>query len=759
MRKAIKKYRIWILIELALLLLLLPSCFQKELLVYSDSQIVLNAEEESMYEGLSFSVTPGVYQVRVNGVSLEEGHIYVTATSDKHGFRTFRCNGATVFSQQESLDFEIYVLESLDNVHVTCSAFGTQACIKDLEVYRINWGSRILTFLLAVGSLLLDMLLVFREGIVTGRVSKDRQVVFWALLSSVLVAYFPYMTDYFSDAADIAFQWLRIEGLKETLLHGNQFPVRVQSYWLYDHGYAVSAFNGDLLLWIPVLFRLIGFSLMNAYKLFVLVITIMTALISYYSFKKCTKESYSALFGSVLYMLAPYRIYNFYNRGAMGEYLAMTFFPLIICGMYRLFTEDMESDKYKTAKWPLIIGLSCILQSHILSCEMIIVCILFVCILFYKRTFRRKTFLQLAQAAILCLLLNMGFWLPLLQMMAGDQYLLSSIISKNIQYMGTWFAELFQLYSNKDTAQNGMYHAEPFHMGIASLIILVVSVGILFHRYVRKKKPVVVNPYDKTMLFWTTMIIFTWLLSTRYFPWDLVAEIPVVSILTTSIQFPTQLFTLVTVFSAIGGAFFFLWFAEEFTGFTQDKTKMQYGKNGFVFLLLILAFFSAVYHVNDISFQSKPIWLYNGENMGSISFVNGEYLLEGTEITDYSYHHPVAEDGLEWADYEKEGTSVRMYVQNSTEEEKYLELPLIGYMGYVVEGDNGRETDLRITEERGQHGDLRIAVPASYAGYIEVNYRGLKIFHVAELVSALTVLGIAVLWISRRIKWKTKTGQ
>ena len=84
--------------------------------------------------------------------------------------------------------------------------------------------------------------------------------------------------------ADGSFHLLRIEGLKETLLSGEQFPVRVQENWLYGHGYAVSSFYGDLPLLFPVLLRLIGFSLMDAYKLFVLAVLAGTAIIAYISF-------------------------------------------------------------------------------------------------------------------------------------------------------------------------------------------------------------------------------------------------------------------------------------------------------------------------------------------------------------------------------------------------------------------------------------------------------------------------------------------
>ena len=760
MREAIKKHRILICLELIFLLLLLPGCFRSEKSAFSDTNVELSVSKGTVvYTGEHFAVTPGVYQVRVKGVKQDTGTVFATANSEQHAWRTFRCNGANIYAQQETLDFEIYVLEKIDQVSVSLRATEGDALVESIEVVRTNWGSRMMVFYFLVGSLLLNLLVIFRDGIISGQVSKEKQVVIWGLTASVLIAYFPYMTDYFwSSAADIAFQWLRIEGLKETILYQNQFPVRVQSHWLYGHGYAVSAFYGDLFLWIPVVFRLIGFSLMTAYKMFVLVVTTMTAWIAYHSFYRCTHHRYAALFGSVIYMLAPYRIYNFYNRGAVGEYLAMTFFPLILCGMYLLYTEDVNGKAYKTAKWWIVAGLSCILQSHILSCEMSVLLILFVAILFCKKTFRKETISQLLQAAGICLLLNAGFWVPLLQMMFGDQYELSSIVTKNIQYMGTWFAEVFQLFPNKGGYQVGMYNAEPFQMGIASLIMLLTVMTVFIRKYLLKKTSKTRNSYNSIMLFWVCMIVITWFLSTRYFPWDFVASIPGIKVLATAIQFPTRLHALVAVFCAIGACFFYLWFEVESASWFKDRRLSDGCKKGYIATLLILALFSAVYHVDDIAYHYSPTWLYNGENLGSISLVNGEYLLEDTEVSEYYHHAPVAEEGLTYSEYEKQGTSIKMHVVNTTDEDKYMEVPLIGYIGYGIRSvsdvlDSGGP---KIAEDRGKHGDLRVVVPANYEGDMEIHYTGLISFRIAELISLMTMLTIVVIHLGRRMRWKSR---
>lgn len=752
MRKAIKKYRVLLCMELLIFALLLLGCFQKDERVYSDEELVMGAETGvGVYEGRRFAVIPGVYQVRTHVRDMQGESLWVSAACEQSGFRAFRCNGANIYQGNHYIDFEIYVLEKIDSAYVNCSFDGAKVAIDYLEVYRTNMGATMLLFLYTVVCLALNFMLLFREGILDGSITKEKQVVFWTLLISVLLAYYPYMTDYSHSVTDDGlFHWLRIEGLKETLMQGNQFPVRVQSYWVYDHGYAVSTFYGDLFLLIPVMLRFLGFSIMSADKIFVLVVMTATAMIAYYSFKQCTKHVYAALFGSVIYMLAPYRIYNFYSRAALGEYLAMTFLPLVVCGMYRLYTEDVTDKNYRTAKIPLIIGLSCILQSHILSSEMTVVFMLAVCVIFIKKTLRKETFVQLLQAAVIVLLLNAWFWFPLLRMMPSDDYNMYNVISDNIQDWGTWLSGLFQFYPNKGDAGPGMNMVRPFQMGITSFLILGMVLIVLVRKQICQKGRKMQNPYDRIMLFWSVLIIISWFMSTRYFPWDSLAGISAISIFVNALQFPTRLFSLICVFAAIMAAHFVLWFDWECKENIADEALRVMVKKGSVAVLLILAIGSAVYHVNDIAYESKPLWLHNAENMGTISTGRGEYLLGESTLDKYYYHDPIAEEGLEWSMYEKQGTSIWLSVRNTTAEELLVELPLTGYKGYALECSEYGAALPYITEERGDHEDLRIAVPAGYEGSMKVSYQGFTGFRIAELISAVTVIGIVLYWITKR---------
>jgi hypothetical protein len=750
----LSKYK-WLLgVELVCLLLAILPCFTPEKKVFETTgadmeSIVYDADGNGFHYGNTMTLTPGVYQVRAyaqipSGESIEFEVCTYTGT-----FQALRGNAVTMRAGQEYLDYEIYVTDTVDGAYfLTEFSKGTvNTALQSLTLYRTAYGGRILFTLVLFTCLVLNFMLYFRQKILLGKVSKDRQVAFWVLSASVALAYFPYFTDYMTFGADSAFHLLRIEGLKETLLSGGQFPVRMQSFWLADHGYPVSMFYGDLFLYIPAFLRIMGFPLMTAYKIFRFVMIAAAARIAFYSFHKCTKNTYAALFGSMIYVLAPFGIYLLTNMDAVGQYLGMTFMPLICCGIYLLYTEDPRSDSYRKAKIPLVIGICCILNSHFLSTEIVLVLLMVFCLLFAKRTFRKKTLLQLLQAAAMCILLTAFFWVPFLVMLTADQYRISGVFFTGIQQYGIYFSNILQLYPYMGAAQTGMYYAEPLHLGVSILFMfLFFMVRFLINKYNKNDN---YNPYAKLMLivFLITLVVF--FASTHFFPWDLLEKIPGINYLTTALQYPKRLLAPATVFGSFFASFFFLWLQKEFANPHMVK--------GFILFLSICAIASAAFHVNDIAFEKAPIRLYTAENLGNIGIGNGEYLpreINWYEVGDlYTYHQPVTDEGLQYTDYQKEGTNITMHVENTHDTQQYMEVALIGYPGYGISSysDDASAADQPyIATQNGTHEDLRIAIPANWSGTIRIRFKGFILFRVADLVSLFTALWLIFIYLYRR---------
>lgn len=726
-------YQIMLLVEIICVILLLPGCFRKEEEVYSLQGEKLAESLTEMdgcleFTGEKIQLLPGVYQVEVKSNLWEEQKIKVEMRCDNANFHSLLENAVVIFSGNDFQKFRFYVLDKVAEAYIQCDFYGAQEdTLIELNVYRTNKGNRVLLLTGLACFAVVDFLVIFRKRILEGSVSRKKQVIFLFLALGVLLAYFPYLTDYYSLGADTGFHLSRIARLAETLEQNLNLPIRIQSGWLYGHGYAVSMFYGDLFLLLPAGLLLSGFSLMSAYKIFVLLLLAVTAGISYHCFYRCIKSEYAALFGSLTYLLTPYYLYTLYSRGAMGEMLAMVFLPLVFCGVYLLYTEDVKALNYKKHKWYLILGVSAVLESHLISTEMIITLMAVICIIFWKRTFRKETFLQLLEATVIVLLINMWFWLPMLYMLATDRYHLQTIVSTAVQERGLLLACFFQLLPNKGSAQTGLYCCEPIQVGAGVMLLLLIYVirWLAFKKGERNCS--VMAGFGILMLF----------MSTQYLPWDSVMKLPVIGAVVASLQFPTRWLVMANVFLGMFAGFFLLHVQEQGGKFL----RMAVG------VAAVIGVVSAVYHVNDIVLQFQPTYLYEAENMGTINIGNGEYLLE--EQPDFAigmyYHDPIPEGGLYWSDYEKLGTRVRVQLENMTAEVKYLEIPLTGYHGYAVTDlSTGRQDVLCVSEKVGEHGDLRIEVPPNYRGKIEISYEGFFFFHIAEWISLISFLGIGV---------------
>lgn len=710
-------FRLLLAAEAVAALVVLLTCFQREERIYTVFGDEIEGQTVETGEGREFSgermeLSPGVYQVRMETALGEGETVFAQIKCDQAYFKALRNNEVAALPGSTEMKFNVYVVDKVSTAYLFCRFSGADTgALRGLSIYRTGMGNRMLLFVLLLLFAAADFLVIFRRRVLSGRVTVKRQVVFWVMTAGILIAYFPYLTDYFSLGDDMAYHLGRIVYLKAALEEGVLFPVRMQGTWLYGHGYATSLFYGDLFLYFPALLMLLGFSVMTSYKIFALAVTAAGGWLAYRCLYRCVKEEYAALFGSMLYLLAPYRILDFYSRCAVGEYLAMTFLPLICCGMYLLYSEAADAPDYHRHKWYIVWGMSALLQSHLITSEMTAALMAAVCALFWRKTFRRRTFLQLAEAVGIVLLINMWFWLPMLYMMRGDLYQFQTVIQEEM-VKGTTLASVFQLLPNKGGVQTGVWNGEPLQIGVGALFLLL----IYFLWRIRGHRA------GKACRIFALLSVLAVVLSTTYIPWNAVRELPVIGYFVGSIQFPFRWMAPAAALTAFFSAFFLLE-AQKGGGL---RMKLSTG------IAALLVVMSAVYHVNDCAFQATPVFLYNMENLGTVGIGSGEWLLDGTDTDELHYHEPAAEEGLTWRRYEKKGTSVDISLENMTSETRYLELPLFGYQGYEVaetEGEGGAAPV--IAQERGAHNDLRIAIPAEYKGRIQVSWKGFTLFDVS----------------------------
>ena len=237
-----------------------------------------------------------------------------------------------------------------------------------------------------------------------------RCAVACALLAAALLACGPFLSGGVWHGSDLGYHLRRIENIAMGLADG-RFPVRIQSDWLLGNGYAVGVFYGDILLYFPAALRLLGVPVTAAYDLYLFAVTLFTAAAAYYAVRRLAWPRMSALAAAVLYTLSAYRLCDVTDRAALGEYTALAFLPLAAAGLWRTLCPDSS----RLPGWLLLVlGLSGVLQSHLLSFELTVLCLALAALVLARRTFARAALVRLAGAAGVFCALNAGFLVPLL---------------------------------------------------------------------------------------------------------------------------------------------------------------------------------------------------------------------------------------------------------------------------------------------------------------------------------------------------------
>ncbi|CAH0417554.1 hypothetical protein WFA24289_01896 [Periweissella fabaria] len=311
-------------------------------------------------------------------------------------------------------------------------------------------------------------------------------------------------------------------------------------------GSAVQNFYPNMLLFPFAVFYYFNHSLVWSFYLGVILFTYLTLVIAYYCYKNFSKRHTGALFFAVLYTFANYRLSNIFIRFAVGEWLAMTFIPLVILGLYKIFIAREKNGSYILAT-----GIGLILYSHVLSgmIAIALVGISWLLSLIFDHTHWRQVTLAVVKGGILSLLVSLPLFIQLVR-------LRSYITTPVIPQLSKGAIQVTQLlnfgahnYINLDTG----------------LISFVIIIGFIF--FIKRASKVYLGSY--------ILMLLSIFLTTNLFPWHLLQHTPVVIL-----QFPSRLLMYAALFIAITGAYLF----DKIT----DKFKIYKLEAVILFLAMIL---------------------------------------------------------------------------------------------------------------------------------------------------------------------------
>ncbi len=579
---------------------------------------------------------------------------------------------------------------------------------------------------------------------------RERRARILCLGAIFIFSCYPLMNDFMMVGHDLPFHLLRIEGIYHGLMQGS-FPVKIHPVWAQDYGYAVGVFYGDAFLYIPAMLRILGFSIQTSYKYFVTLINLGTVLISYFSFKRMFQNDKAGILGSLLYSFSLYRLADVYTRAAIGEYTALMCLPLVLYGFYMIYTQKSFT-KREAARYAITVacGLTGVIQSHILSCEMLVVFIILICVILYKKTFRMQTFLTLASGAGITLLMNLGFLVPFLSYF-NDSIRINSPEWKEkasvfIQNQGMFPAQLFGFMNSYNggswSTEAGISSEVGYSLGIALVIGTMLCIYILLccpkEEGDNNRKPAALC---------CILGLLALYMSSCYFPWDaLAASGEIAGTLVGNLQFPWRFLAIATILLTFSSCYAIMNVSKYFS--VQTAT-------GISSVLLALFIISVGWYYYDFIYSSEPYRVYDTYELNSMSLYSYEYLPTGTnpdEIVEHAMYYD--ENQITLLGYEKKGTTIICSAQSRAEAS--IDFPLNYYRYYTCRNISTGE---RLPIEAGRNNMVRVTLPAGYSGQFKVSFVEPAYWRISEIISLLTVLAIFWVWISPKIPARNNSSQ
>lgn len=554
----------------------------------------------------------------------------------------------------------------------------------------------------------------------------------------ILIASIPLFNSYLIRGHDIYFHLMRIEGLAQGLKAG-EFPVRIQPAWYDGYGYAVSVFYSDLFLYPAAFLRLLGISLQDTYKVYVVLCNIATALISGYSFGRIFRKKEIGVFGSCLYTLAPYRLVNLYTRGALGEYTGMIFWPLLIYSCVLLLNEERK--KVQLQKGAVFMGISMagMLQSHMLTAEIACMVLMLLVIVYCRRILHKEVIFAGCGAVVVAMGLSAWFLIPFLDYMLFGRFNINSIHNNDImiQRQGTFLSQVFAIFDNAvgQSLDSSAGTAGDFTQGVGlSLMLSIIILMLLCIRgYLkqeeRRNRQIAITATGSGFL----IVV----MSTLYFPWDRLCRISkIFRYIIVKIQFPWR-FTGVAI-----GLLVVVWCAVlNYTERWHDRRK----KVITICLAVGILALSVTHFIIDLNQRGEKIQVHSVDDMDTFVASGEEYLPVDTVLDKLKTQELYKDDSVEISDVVYRGTSITMHVKNTSMQQAGLELPRLYYAGYQALEITEEGQQFRIEVTDGTNHVIKLMIPEQTEGNITLSFREPWYWRLAEIITLLSA-GIVILY-------------
>ena len=330
-------------------------------------------------------------------------------------------------------------------------------------------------------------------------------------------------------------------------LRQGQFPVRWVSDLGYGYGYPIYNFYGPLPYYIGGGLYAAGVDSVVATKI-MFGIGMVLAPVTLFLLVESTLGFLAAIAAATLFMYAPYHAVEAYVRGAVGEYWAIAFVPLLLYGI------KLSFQKKEAMKGIIIasVSLAGVIVSHtilgfVTSAFLGTGLMVYWLVLFLKKKLHPLDIVRPVRMIVLGLGLSAFFWLPALVEMSATS--VSQMIAGTTTTFFDHFVCIGQLWNSPwgfAGSAPGCVDGMSFKLGKVQLLILACSLvtWIVFRKRKHLKEK---NTFLALSLLGFVVSIFLML--------QISSPIWNVMPFTSFIQYPWRLLSFAMMFLALSGAY------------------------------------------------------------------------------------------------------------------------------------------------------------------------------------------------------------
>lgn len=528
---------------------------------------------------------------------------------------------------------------------------------------------------------------------------KERIIQFGIFIVTMLLCLIPLFCVNCIQGHDLPYHLLRIESLKEAILMGKPF-MKINPLFFGGRGYASSMFYPDFVLFIPATLRVFGVSINLSYHLFVAFCFIASYFSMHLVAKELTNNMYIATLAASMYSLAQYHLDDVYTRAAVGEFTAMIFFPLLLYGLYEVYSGIIDKPLY------IILGFSGIVLCHTISTVFAIALYFLVFLISIKKYIKSpKAVVTIAASALMAVLLTSFYWMPMIEQLLSGKFCGAAEFDLN-------YEKLFLMDIFTNTCPG---------MGI------VIFIPLLLRLFLAK------NTRIKFADILTFSGIIAVIASTGFLPWARLQSV------LGFIQFPWRTFVVATPVLSLAGAIY----VGEYLGYSFKDRVSQLVFVGTIIIFGVAAIGTfgrldqGYYSYSDDYYSYIP---YTGEVIG------GEWLPE--TVTDRgaltnNCNMAVTENGMIEVVRYKDTLS---FIADDSE---YVDVPFIYYKGYKAICDG---VELPVYSD-GENGMCRLKASGYSGRKITVYYEWTNIQVISLILSVFALLVLIFFNVKKKI-WR-----